>query len=47
MALPPGGIDALPFGCRHGAAAQIMEESLDINTDRFPVFLIVSLNSFN
>jgi hypothetical protein len=30
-----------------GAAAQIMEESLGINTDHFPVFFVVSLNSFN
>ena len=30
-----------------GAAAQIMEESLGINTDHFSVFFVVSLNSFN
>ena len=29
------------------AAAQIMEENLGINTGRFPVFFVVSLNSFN
>jgi hypothetical protein len=30
-----------------GAAAQIMEENLGINTSRFAVFFVVSLNSFN
>jgi hypothetical protein len=34
----PGGIDALFLAAATGAAAQIVEENLGINTERFPLY---------